>query len=223
MSETAQYRIESGVPLPPKGGGGVVSALFTIRHRYTDSVLFEGQSDTMRLCVEAAVRSGSDLSGSDLRDADLRGADLRDADLSGSDLRDADLRGADLRDADLSGADLRGAYLRGADLSAVRNDMWDVLLKAIPEVPALQLALREGRVDGSTYTGECACLVGTIANVRGVSVTTLGYRDAERPIEVFFGAIRKGDTPETNSAAKIADDWITEFRAAIAAATGEVA
>ncbi len=88
---------------------------------------------TMRHVLEAATKSGADLSravlsGADLRDADLREADLRyadlrEADLRGADLRYADLREADLRYADLREADLSGADLRGADLSgAVLSD-----------------------------------------------------------------------------------------------------
>ena len=74
---------------------------FEIRHRYSGSVLFALETESLKMCVEAAIQG----------DANLRGADLRDANL-----RDANLRGADLWGADLWGANLRGADLRGADL-----------------------------------------------------------------------------------------------------------
>jgi hypothetical protein len=101
---------------------------FEIKSLWTWAVIFALETESMKLCVEAAVKSGADLRGADLRDADLRGADLRGdlrgADLRGADLRDADLRGdlrgADLRDADLRDADLRGD-LRGANLSGAKN------------------------------------------------------------------------------------------------------
>jgi hypothetical protein len=70
---------------------------FEIKSLWTWAVIFALETESMKLCVEAAVKSGADLRGADLR-GDLRGADLRDADL-----RDADLRG-DLRGANLSGA-----------------------------------------------------------------------------------------------------------------------
>ena len=124
--------------------------------------------------------------------------------------------GANLRGANLRGADLGGADLGDANLRAIRNDLWDVLLRAIPEVAGLQKALRDGRVDGSTYTGECACLVGTIANIRGVDHRTIDYRDPSRPIEVFFASIRKGDAPGNSQPAQIVDGWISEFQAFIA-------
>ena len=94
---------------------------FQIKHRVSGSVLFELETECLRLCVEAAVKSGAHLGGADLGGAylggaHLRGADLGGADLGGADLGGADLRGADLRGADLRGADLGGAYLRGADL-----------------------------------------------------------------------------------------------------------
>ena len=112
-----------------------------IKHRITGRVLFSLETESLKLCVEAAVRSiadlrgaylrdadlrdaylrGADLRDADLRDADLRGAYLRDADLRDAYLRDADLRDADLRDADLRGADLRDAYLRDADLRGAKN------------------------------------------------------------------------------------------------------
>jgi hypothetical protein len=151
---------------------------------------------------------------------------LRDAVLSGADLSGADLRGADLRDAvlsgaDLSGADLRDAVLSGAVLSDQKNDFFDVLLRAPREVAGLRAALIAGRVDGSTYEGECACLVGTIAHVRGGQYNALGNGlapNSSRPIERFFMSIRKGDTPETSQASAVVVGWLDEFVALLAAA-----
>ena len=162
---------------------------------------------------------GADLRGADLCGANLRGANLRDADLRGADLRDADLRGADLcdanlRGADLCGADLCGADLCGADLSTIRNDFWDVLIRARHEIAGLRLALVEGRVDGSTYIGDCACLVGTIANVKHCAYAEIPNLapNSSRPIEAFFVSIQRGDTPEKSQPAKIAVEWIDEFQ-----------
>ena len=87
-----------------------------IKSRWSGSVLFSVEADSLWLALEAAVGTRADLRGAHLRGADLGGADLRDADLGGAHLRGAHLRGADLRDADLGGAHLRGADLRGADL-----------------------------------------------------------------------------------------------------------
>ena len=99
-----------------------------IKHRFTGAVLFEcdvpeaSSGMAMRHALEAAVKSGADLSGADLSGADLyranlSGAYLYRADLSGADLSGADLSGADLSGADLSGANLSGAYLYRAYLS----------------------------------------------------------------------------------------------------------
>jgi hypothetical protein len=48
------------------------------------------------------------------------------------------------------------------------------------------------------YEGKCACLVGTIANVRGVPYKQLGdlEPDASRPAERWFMPIKKGDVPD---------------------------
>ena len=85
---------------------------FEIKSRFTGATLFSLETESRRLCVEAAVKAKADLRG-----ADLRGANLYTANLSGANLSGADLRGADLNGADLSGANLYGASLRGADLS----------------------------------------------------------------------------------------------------------
>jgi len=94
---------------------------FEIKHRISSEVLFSLETESFKLCIEAAVRSSANLRYADLRSADLSFADLRfanlcSADLSYADLRFADLRSADLRSADLSFADLRSADLRSADL-----------------------------------------------------------------------------------------------------------
>jgi pentapeptide repeat protein len=85
--------------------------------RWDDTtILWEGEAGTVCEAVYAALKSGANLGGADLRGADLGGADLRGADLGGADLRGADLGGADLRGADLRGANLGDANLGGADL-----------------------------------------------------------------------------------------------------------
>jgi hypothetical protein len=142
--------------------------LFEIKHRFTGSVLFSLECGSLKLCVEAAIKS----------------------------------------DADLSGADLSRAYL-----TPIRDDLWAVLAGAPREVEGLRKALIEGRVDGSTYSGECACLVGTIANLRNVSHNDLGVikPNSNRPIERFFLNISRGDTPETNQASSLAVQWTDEF------------
>ena len=81
--------------------------IFDIKHRFNGVILFSLETERLKLCVEAAVKSGAYLGGAYLGGADLGGADLRGADLGG-----ADLGGADLRSADLGGAYLSGAKIR---------------------------------------------------------------------------------------------------------------
>jgi uncharacterized protein YjbI with pentapeptide repeats len=180
--------------------------------------------------LKDANLSNSDLSGADLSDANLSGADLHYVNLSGADLSDAelkdanlsnsDLSGADLSDANLSGADLHYVNLSGAELLPIRDDIWAVLSSAPAEVPGLIDALKNGRVDGSTYEGTCSCLVGTIAKVRGVNFERLGSLSPnyDRPAERFFMGINQGDTPETNQFSKIAVGWCEEWLSAMTAA-----
>ena len=173
--------------------------------------------------LAGAYLRDADLTGAYLRDADLTGADLRGADLrgaylAGAYLRDADLTGAYLRDADLTGAylrdaDLTGAYLKYADLTPYRDDMFLLLLNAKGEIDNLKLAIKEGKIDGSTYEGECACLCGTLekSNDKNVVKRIYDLRDASRPIEMFFRGIKKGDTPETSRFSELALKWLQEF------------
>ena len=160
----------------------------------------------------------ANLSGASLRGASLRGASLRDANLRDANLRSADLSGADLSDAnlsgaDLSGADLGGANLGGANLRAFRDDIWAVLSSAPLEAHAVLDALCAGRVNGSTYSGECACLVGTIAKKRGCGVESLGTLspDSRRLAETWFLQINEGNTPENHEPTRLAAEWVAQW------------
>jgi len=104
--------------------------LFEIKNRWDGAVLFSLECGSLKLCVEAAVKSSADLRSANLRSADLRSANLRFADLRFADLRFADLSSADLRSADLRSADLRFADLRSADLSSAKWPNNAVVLRA---------------------------------------------------------------------------------------------
>ena len=134
-----------------------------------------------------------------------------------------------LRDANLSGADLYGANLRDAKgvgdwLKVLRDDLRSVLDAAPNEVPGLLAALWAGEVDGSTYEGECACLVGTIANLRHEKHNAMKIDlrpDSSRPAEQWFLQISKGNTPLTNTNAAYAAAVIAHWQHERASAKGE--
>ena len=132
---------------------------------------------------------------------------------------------ANLSGADLWGANLSGADLSKANLSVIKADMFYVLLYSIDEIKFLKQNIIDGRIDGSTYDGECACLSGTLIN--GAKITNgkqekevikkiMDCRDSSRPIERFFLGIKIGDTPENSQVSKLALQWIEEFEILIA-------
>ena len=200
---------------------------FEIKSRWSGTVLFSVEADTLKLAVEAAVKSGADLEWADLEGADLRGAHLEGADLRRADLEWAHLEGADLDGADLDGAhlewaNLEGANLEGANLMPIRDDIWAVLASAPAEVAGLRAAIAEGRIDGSTYEGECCCLVGTLANVRHCKYTDIPMLrpNSVRPAERFFAAIKRGDMPSTSQFSQLALEWVDQWLANMHAAFG---
>ena len=67
---------------------------FEIKSWMTGGELYDVETDTLKLAVEAAVKSRADLSGADLSGADLFRADLTRADLTGANLKD--VKNADL-------------------------------------------------------------------------------------------------------------------------------
>lgn len=114
------------------------------------------------------------------------------------------------------GTRLSRANLSGANLGAIKADFLNKLTLAKSEVAELFRALLDGRIDGSLYSGECACFVGTIANIRGSNPEALESEiglemDTSSPTERWFLAIRKGDTPENNPVSKITAEWISEW------------
>ena len=96
----------------------------TIKHRYTDAVLFEFEAIdeqqasgiAVRHALEAATKNGANLVGANLAGANLAGANLDGANLVGANLVGANLVGANLVGANLGGANLDGANLVGANL-----------------------------------------------------------------------------------------------------------
>ncbi|MFN8995420.1 MAG: pentapeptide repeat-containing protein [Pseudomonadota bacterium] len=58
----------------------------TIKTRFSDAILFEGEYESTRHAVESAIKSNRNLCGANLRGADLRGANLFNADLRGANL-----------------------------------------------------------------------------------------------------------------------------------------
>ena len=92
-----------------------------IKSRYNSTTIFTAEAESLLLAVEAAVKSGANLTranlyGADLSGANLSGANLTRANLYGANLSDANLSGANLYGADLSGANLTRANLSGANL-----------------------------------------------------------------------------------------------------------
>ena len=92
---------------------------FEIKSWLDSKILFsiEIENGTLRMALEAAVKSRANLFGAYLSGASLSRADLSGANLSEANLFGAYLSGADLSEANLSGANLSGAYLSGASLS----------------------------------------------------------------------------------------------------------
>ena len=121
---------------------------FEIKHRFSGAALFSLETESTKLCVEAAVNAGANLADANLRGANLAGANLRgaylaDANLAGAYLAGANLRGAYLTDANLAGAYLAGANLRGAYLTDANGKK----IKTIGDRPLLVLGPLGSRAD----------------------------------------------------------------------------
>ena len=197
-----------------------------IKNRWSGEIIFSIEADTWRFAVEAAIKakanlSWANLSRANLSGADLSGANLSWANLSGADLSKANLSGADLSWANLSWADLSRANLSRANLSVIKHDIWAVLLNAPHEIKGLKQAIIDGKINGTAYEGECACLVGTIAKIQKCNYESVPgiSPDQSRPAERFFMGIKTGDTPKNNPVSKLVLEWIEELEGKLAAVT----
>jgi uncharacterized protein YjbI with pentapeptide repeats len=116
---------------------------------------------------------------------------------------------------------LSGANLSGANLRSFKADFWMTLTHSRSEVLGLIQALRDGRVDGSQYTGECACLVGTLANLRHADVSdAFPDKSSENPAEQWFLMISKGDKPTDDTGGGFANAQAIEWALEYCALTG---
>jgi uncharacterized protein YjbI with pentapeptide repeats len=181
---------------------------FEIKHKISGSVLFSLETESMKLCIEAAIKSSTDLSFADLRSANLRSANLRSADLSSADLRSADLSYANLRYADLSSANLRYADLSSANLSFAagvnkhRSTSLLFLLDQPGKIRAYKLvnANMEGPYNGGVVYSKGQIVSVENANTNdteqcgaGINIATLdwcmkGWREGYRILIVEFTA-----------------------------------
>ena len=161
--------------------------------------------------------SGADLAWTNLRGANLVDANLEDANLEGAELMGAELMGANLMDANLWGADLRGAELEGAKnipedyLNLCKRDILNILHYLPNEVAGLRQKIIEGKIDGTQYTGECCCLIGSLGDDKAISKIPYYKKGLHNYGEQLFYQIRKGDCPETNQFSKIALAMCNEF------------
>lgn len=168
--------------------------------------------------LERANLQGADLEGANLQDATLEGANLQDADFSYANLeytilKNANLQGTNLKGADLERANFEGSNLEDANLEEIKEDILREVSKLKTEVPNLIKHLKEGKVDGSLYEGDCACLAGTLANSLECHYRELpnGYViNSDSLRERWFLGIKRGDTVENNPISRLTVKWLTD-------------
>lgn len=177
--------------------------------------------------VDATLR-GTRFSESCLLSANFHIADLQNVEMINTDLRYADLSFANLTGVDLTSAVLSSVNLDGCSsvqdfVKEAKEDIFRVLACAPEEAEVVLRALEEGRIDGSSYTGSCACLIGTIANAKGLDITEVPYQDldeprgqriernSESPAETFFEDILPGQTPNNSIKCALVAGWVKEF------------
>jgi len=127
---------------------------------------------------------------------------------------EANLYGANLYGANLYGANLRGANLYGADtlwqfpkdfIFQCSRDILFIFQQLKSELPKFKDLLIKGKINGSQYTGTCACLCGSFANLKNQDVDQVCKdfipfyeKGTQNMGETWFLNIKEGDTPENN-------------------------
>lgn len=166
-----------------------------IKNRFSLDVMFESNTLSLTQLVEENKKN--------LERADLRGANLERA---------------DLRDANLGDANLGGANLGGADLESLnfyinncKRDILNIFHYLPNEVVTLRQKIIEGKIDGTQYSGDCCCLIGTLGDEKACSAIPYYEKGLHNFGEQLFYQIREGDTPENNQFSKIALELCDEF------------
>jgi hypothetical protein len=213
---------------------------FEIKHRLNGEILFKIETDSWKLAVEAAIKAKANLRSANLSSANLSSANLSSANLSSANLSSANLSFANLSSANLSSANLSFANLSSANLSFANlssanlrfaknipqsyinicsRDMLFVFEHLKSELPFLRKALIDGKVNGTQYAGDCACLIGTLAKAKNITTPDdiekkicplIPFYDMglHNPGEQWFWQIREGDTPDKSFFAKHAVELI---------------
>jgi hypothetical protein len=166
--------------------------------------------------------SSANLRFTNLSSADLSSANLSSANLSSANLRFTNLRSANLSSANLSFADLRFTNLRFTNLRFAKN--WQntewanqakqnilYILSYFPtEVQGLKDKIIAGKINGTQYSGECCCLIGTLGDEKACNVIPYYTKGLHNLGEQLFFQIRQGDTPENNEFSKLAVEICNE-------------
>ena len=180
-----------------------------IKSWLTGEVLFEAELDASFDGKEISIRLGAAVQLAVKAGTNLYGANLYGANLVRANLVRANLVRANLEDANL-----------GNSLERFKQDFIAEVLKLPNELEALREFIVAGKIDGSTYSGECACLAGSFAKLKGIDKITSGGEISENgcafransasPREQWFMMIKPGDVPEKSFAARMALGWLDE-------------
>jgi len=162
--------------------------------------------------IDGAVRGDVRIDGDVGGDVTIRGDVSGDVAIAG----DVTIGRGVSGDVAIAG-DVGGAVWVSRDetiVAAARADHDRILGEArANEIRALRRALVEGRVDGSRYDGECACLVGTLEAVRGHGENSVVRRDGGSPAERWYLSIHRVPAAR-HSMAAAAVEWIDDYLSA---------
>ena len=180
-----------------------------------DGSRFDGSSfDGSRFVGSSFV--GSSFVGSSFDGSRFVGSSFDGSSFVGSSFVGSSFDGSRFVGSSFDGSSFVGSSFDGE--GDAKQDFLSIISDARDEIAGLIAALRDGRINGSVYSGDCACLVGTIANLRGVDVRTL-HCDSSRPAEKWFLMISEGDRPGYSSPGGYASgkalEWAEEYIAAL--------
>lgn len=161
--------------------------------------------------LQGASFPSCNLSGANFTGARMEGASFGRANLSDVNFDAADLTGIRLQEATLDGATFRGAKLKGAALSeanlaGIRESLESLIVGAQSGVQALLNAIRDGKINGSVASKSITATVRDATPDHWRVQAQHGHL-----IERFATAIELGDTPKTNPASAIIEQWLADW------------